>query len=283
MNQEFTKTIGMFDSGVGGLTLVSEAQRQLPREKVIYFGDTANVPYGDKSTSQLIGLADSAVRFLIQRGVKVIVDACNSTSSVALDFLKETHDVPIVGVINAGVQEAVDKTENGRIGVIATSATIESGAHEKEAGKIAPSVKVFGQACPRFVPLIEEGRTNSLEAHRAAHEYLKPLQEKGIDTLILGCTHFPFISHVLEGVLGPSVQLVNPAVGTILQLKNLLEGEGMLNKSEERRNFELRDHEYYVSGDPEAFKEAAEKLLNTSLGLVYQIAIKGGETGEVVR
>jgi len=273
------KPIGMFDSGVGGLTLVSEMLRQLPGEKIVYFGDTANVPYGEKSNSELIDLADSITFFLVQKGVKAVVDACNSTSSVALDFLVEHYDVPIIGVVQAGVKDAIEKTRNGRIGVIATTATIESGAHVKEAKKLDPYVRVFGQACPMFVPLVEAGRVNSLEARMAAMEYLKPLQGKGIDTLILGCTHYPFLVPVLKEILGSGVTLVDPAVGTIKELKKLLEKRKMRNLTHTPT---YEEHEYYVSGNPLTFKEVGEKLLGASLGLVFQVTLSR-RRGEVVQ
>lgn len=269
-DSEASKPIGMFDSGVGGLTIASELLKQLPGEKIIYFGDTANVPYGEKEESQLIALADMITFFLVQKGVKAVVDACNSTSSVALDYLKERYALPIIGVIEPGVREALEKTKNGRIGVIATTATIMSRAHERAARKLDPSVQVFGQACPKFVPLVEAGKISGKEAEAASLEYLVPLMEKKIDTLILGCTHYPFLSPVIKKILGPGISIVDPAVGTIKELKGILERKKMRNISLPS-GFE--EQEYYVSGDPALFKEVGEKLVGATLGRIYQVPI----------
>ncbi|NLO89090.1 MAG: glutamate racemase [Clostridia bacterium] len=260
----------MFDSGVGGLTIAAELLKELPGEKIIYFGDTANVPYGEKDEPQLIALADTITYFLVQKGVKAVVDACNSTSSVALDYLRERYALPIIGVIEPGVREALEKTKNGRIGVIATTATVMSRAHERTTRKLDPSVQVFGQACPKFVPLVEAGKISCKEAEAATREYLEPLMEREIDTLILGCTHYPFLSHLIKKFLGPEVSIVDPAVGTIKELKEILERNNMRNISLPS-GFE--EQEYYVSGDPALFKEVGGKLVGTSLGRIYQVPI----------
>ncbi|KUK11217.1 MAG: Glutamate racemase [Clostridia bacterium 41_269] len=269
-SKEASKPIGMFDSGVGGLSIALELLKQLPGERIIYFGDTANVPYGEKSESQLIALADRITFFLVQKGVKAVVDACNSTSSVALDYLKERYELPIIGVIEPGVREAIERTKNGRIGVIATTATIMSSAHKRAAQKLDPSVKVFGQACPKFVPLVEAGKVSCKEAENACFEYLMPLVKKRIDTLILGCTHYPFLIPVIRRIVGPEVAIVDPAVGTIRELKEILEKKNMRKLSQPTG---FKEQEYYVSGDPILFKEVGEKLIGTSLGRVFRVAI----------
>ena len=265
------KKIGMFDSGVGGLTLVSQTLLQMPDYKIVYFGDTANVPYGDKTNYELINLAGSITSFLIEKGVRAVVDACNSTSSVALDFLQENYDVPIVGVIQAGVREALEKTRNGRIGVIATNATVRSNVHAETAKMLDPEVKVFSQACPNFVPLIEAGKTNGIETRLASEKYLSILKEKKIDTLILGCTHYPFLAPVIKYFLSDNVTLVDPAAGTIRELKKIM-GE---NRSPEdvENSFFFKDHEYYVSGNPTSFKKVGEKLAGQEIGEVFQAKV----------
>lgn len=257
--------IGVFDSGLGGLTVVKEMAQYLPGERIIYFGDTANVPYGDKTAAELIRLADNICAFLVAQGVKAIVDACNSTSAVALEFLQGHYDVPLVGVIEAGVKGAVAATNNGKIGVIATKATIDSQAHSKAAEKLDQHVKVIGQACSMFVPLVEAGRVNSPDAFKAAETYLAPLQDAGIDTLILGCTHYPFLTPVIMKILGDNVVLVDPAVNTVLELKKLLGDQ--INQDHQ---LSISDHKYFVSGDPESFKSVGERLLGISLGVVYK-------------
>lgn len=257
--------VGVFDSGVGGLTVVQKMSQYLPGEKIIYFGDTANVPYGDKPAAQLIRLADSIAAFLVDQGVKAVVDACNSTSAVALDYLQERYQVPFVGVIEAGVRGALNATRNGRVGIIATKATIDSRAHEKAAKRLDPKVQILGQACSKFVPLVEAGRIDCPETAAVARTYLEPLKDAGIDTLILGCTHYPFLSSVIEEVLGGGVILVDPAVNTVMELKSLLEGQ-----IDEADAWSLADHTYFVSGDPSAFKHVGERLLGHSLGTVIQ-------------
>lgn len=257
--------IGVFDSGVGGLTVVQKMSESLPGERIIYFGDTANVPYGDKPAAELIRLADNIAGFLVGRGVKVIVDACNSTSAVALGYLQERYDVPFVGVIEAGVRGALNATKNGRVGIIATKATIDSKAHEKAAKRLDSQVEIVGRACSRFVPLVEAGMINCCESVKVAQAYLWPLKEAGIDTLILGCTHYPFLRDVIEDILGDEVFLVDPAENTVMELKGLLKGQinenGVCN---------FADHQYFVSGDPTAFKNVGERLVNHSLGTVMQ-------------
>lgn len=265
MDVDRTSPVGVFDSGIGGLTVVKEMAEHLPGEKIIYFGDTANVPYGDKPAAQLIRLADSIVAFLVDQGVKAIVDACNSTSAVALEFLQEHYEVPCVGVIDAGARAALAATRNGKIGVIATKATINSQAHKKAAEKMDSRVELFGQACPMFVPLVESGKVNSPETIKVAEMYLAPLQEAGIDTLIMGCTHYPFLAPVFKSILGDSVTLVDPAVNTVMELKGLLQ-----EQTNEEGTKTLSDHQYFVSGDPVDFKEVGERLLGVSLGRVTQ-------------
>lgn len=257
--------VGVFDSGVGGLTVVQKMAEILPRERIIYFGDTANVPYGDKPAAELIRLADNIAAFLVDQGVKAVVDACNSTSAVALEYLQERYDVPFVGVIEAGVRGALEKTKNGKVGIIATKATIDSKAHEKAAKRLDPQVQIIGRACSKFVPLIEAGRIDCNETVNAARAYLKPLMDQGIDTLILGCTHYPFLRRVIEEILGEEVQSVDPAENTVMELKSLLKGQ--IN---ENGVCDLSDHQYFVSGDPNAFKDVGERLLGQSLGVVNQ-------------
>jgi glutamate racemase len=257
--------IGVFDSGVGGLTVVKEIVKRLPGERIIYFGDTANVPYGEKTAEELIRLADNIAAFLVARGVKAVVDACNSTSAVALEYLQERYDVPFIGVIEAGVKGALNATKNGKVGIIATKPTIDSRAHKRLAKKLDPGVEVFGQVCSLFVPLVEAGRVSGPETALAAEIYLAPLQKKEIDTLILGCTHYPFLAPVIGKTMGPHVTLVDPAENTVKELEKLLQGQ--INDNGPST---FADHEYFVSGDPVSFKDIGEKLIGASLGKVYQ-------------
>ncbi len=268
---DYSIAIGVFDSGVGGLTVAREIFRQIPEGKIIYFGDTAHLPYGSRSREELIHFADKICQFLIGQGAQVIVDACNSTSAVALEFLKEKYSTPIIGVIEPGVKTALQQTENFRIGVIATEATINSGAHKKVMAQIAPEVLAVGQACPLFVPLVEGGKVASPEAVEAAEKYLEPLIKVGIDTLILGCTHYPFLVTTLKKVLGDGVKFVDPARETVRQLKEVicsLPGQAMKTLA----------HRYVVSGDPEVFYRVGNRLMaGNSIPAVDKVDLDWGE------
>ncbi|GAW91272.1 glutamate racemase [Calderihabitans maritimus] len=257
--------IGVFDSGVGGLTVFQEILKQLPRERVVYFGDTGHVPYGGRSPEELIRFADSITAFLIEQGVKLILDACNSTSSVALPYLQARYEIPIIGVVEAGVKMALQVTRNGKIGIIATEATIKSGVHRRLILEREPKAEVFGQACPLFVPLVEAGNVDGPETRRVAAEYLFPLKQAGVDTLIFGCTHYPYLAPVVQEIMGKEVALVDPAVETVRQAKEILI---RMNKLSEgiKPGF---NHTFYVSGSPEQFKRVARQL--TGLGLIEEV------------
>ncbi|KKM08990.1 glutamate racemase [Clostridiales bacterium PH28_bin88] len=264
--------LGVFDSGVGGLTVAGEIFRQLPAEEIVYLGDTAHVPYGPRAVEELIGFADEIVDFLISQGAKAIVDACNTTSSVALEFLLSKYDIPIIGVVEPGVKAALRHTVSGRVGVIATEATIMSAAHRRKVQQLEPAVQVYGQACPLFVPLVESGETNSGKVRQVAREYLAPLMDQGIDTLILGCTHYPFLVPVLKEVLGPDVNLVDPAWETVRQLGRLLEEKGLTGRD---KGTVSPQHRFYVTGAVEPFREVGQRLLGTGylLERVMQVTL----------
>lgn len=247
---------GLFDSGVGGLTVARQIFQKLPQLKIIYYGDTARVPYGGKSVAELIYLADIITGFLIEQGAQVIIDACNSTSAVALEHLQAKYQVPVLGVIEPGVKAALAATQNGKIGLIATEATIKSGMYVRKIKEAESGVEVFSQACPGFVPLIEQGEVDSPRLKDLAREYLKPLKEQGIDTLILGCTHYPFISKVLAEILGPQVILVDPAIETVNVLTELVNSLGNLSQA-----CATPEHHFYTSGEAEHFRKIASMLL----------------------
>jgi len=248
--------VGVFDSGVGGLTIAREIVRQLPAETILYYGDTAHVPYGSKRVDELIRYADAIVAYLVEQGVKAIVDACNTTSAVALNYLQSKYSVPIIGVIEPGVRDALAVTRNGRIGVLATEATIASGLHARLLQSLEPRLKVYPQACPRLVPLVEAGIVDGPEALQAVTEYVEPLVKEGIDTLLLGCTHYPFLAPVIQEVAGEGVTLVDPAASTVRQLGDLLKGHGGL-----RHVHGSRAHTFLVSGSAGGFRRVAQKLL----------------------
>ncbi|WP_236683265.1 glutamate racemase [Neomoorella thermoacetica] len=267
--------VGVFDSGVGGLTVAREITRQLPAETIIYFGDTAHVPYGSRPVDELIHFADTIVGFLIARGAKAIVDACNTTSAVALPYLQQKYSIPIIGVIEPGVEAALQATKNGRIGVIATEATIASDAHRRALLSRGKEVQVFTRACPPFVPLVEAGIVAGPRVEGVVAECLESLLQAGIDTLILGCTHYPFLAPVIQDLAGPGVTLVDPAAATVRELKSVLAAGGGL-----RGPHGSRAHEFYVSGDPRSFNEVGFKLIGwLELARTRKLALDFREKG----
>lgn len=249
------RSIGVFDSGVGGLTVVKELIRQLPGENIVYFGDTARVPYGIKSKETVIRFSIENILFLLKQDVKLICVACNTVSSFALPVIKHHFKVPIVGVITPGVREAVYATQNKRIGVIGTKGTIKSRSYELEIKQLEPQAKVTAVACPLFVPFAEEGWLSGKVVLDVAKSYLKPLKDAGVDTVILGCTHYPLLKPVIRKVMGENVALIDSAQQVAVEVKKILAQEGLLNKNAKGR------HKFYVSDNPEWFKELAKRFL----------------------
>lgn len=251
--------IGVFDSGVGGLTVAREIMRQIPNEKIVYFGDTARVPYGSKSKDTVTKYSKQIVRFLRTQNVKAIVIACNTASAYALDEIEKEIDIPIIGVVRPGAKVAVDATKNGKIGVIATEGTISSQIYSTYIKQINENMNVIGKACPLFVPLVEEGLLVDPVTDEIAMRYLSELIDRDIDTLILGCTHYPLIRSTVGKIMGDKVTLVNPAYETARELKELLESEDLLNKKE----IELGENKYrfFVSDGAEKFKRFANSAL----------------------
>ena len=232
--------IGVFDSGVGGLTVMKEIMHQIPSEKVVYFGDTARVPYGNKSKETVTKFSRQIVHFLQTRNVKAIVVACNTASAYALDELEKEVEVPIIGVVKPGAKVAVEATRNGKIGVIATEGTISSAIYERYIKELNKNVNVIGKACPLFVPLAEEGLWRDPVTDEIARRYLTELIDIDIDTLVLGCTHYPLIRETVGKIMGEGVTLVNPSYETARELKKLLEQENLLREKEP----ELGDNQY---------------------------------------
>ena len=250
------RPIGIFDSGVGGLTVVGKMQEMLPGEDLIYFGDTARVPYGTKSKETITKFSVENVEFLMEHNVKLVIVACNTASSLSLDFLKRCFKVPIIGVIEPGAREAVSATRNNRIGVIGTHATVSSGAYEKAIAKISARYSVFTQACPLFVPLVEEGWEDKDVTNRVAQIYLSPLKDKKVDTLILGCTHYPILKKVLKKAVGKNVVLVDSAREVAKDAKDILDASGLLKTTKTRG-----EHRFFVSDEPNRFIKIGEKFL----------------------
>lgn len=251
--------IGVFDSGIGGLTVYKALKEKLPNEKVIYLGDTARLPYGTKSAETIIKFSDGNALFLLTKSVKIIVVACNSASSYALPYLQDKFDIPVLGVIEPGAEAAV-KFSKTKIGVIGTEATIKSGAYEKAIIEKKPAARVLSKACPLLVPLVEEGWIDHKVTRLVIEEYLLPLKDQGIDTLVLGCTHYPVLKEVMANVLGDEIRLIDSAMTTAEKVYLLLKSLGWIVKT---RNQE--DDEFYVTDFPDRFKKIGEIFLNKKI------------------
>lgn len=251
--------IGVFDSGVGGLTVAREIMRQLPNERIVYFGDTARVPYGNKSRETVTKFSKQIVRFLETQQIKAIVVACNTASAYALEELEKEVDLPMIGVVKPGVRAALEATKNKKIGVVATEATIHSGIYSRYIEKNDSDVKVLGKACPLFVPLVEEGLWEDPVTDEIARRYLSELIDSDIDTLILGCTHYPMLRSTVAKIMGEGVTLVNPAYETARELKLLLAEKGL--ESEHRPELGTELYRFYVSDGAEKFKQFANSIL----------------------
>lgn len=271
MNIDSNSPIGVFDSGVGGLTVAREIMRNLPMEKIVYFGDTARVPYGSKSKETIIRYSRQIVRFLQSQGVKAIVVACNTASALALDVLEKEIDIPIIGVVGPGAKVAARETTGKKVGVIATEATIRSHLYRHLIQQIDPEISVVGKPCPLFVPLVEEGWRKDPITEMVARRYLQELQEQDIDTLILGCTHYPLLRGLIAKVMGEQVRLVNPAYETSLALKQLLAEKNLLNAGSEEGDFPYR---FYVSDAAEKFTNFANSILPYDVERTKQINLE---------
>ena len=252
--------IGVFDSGLGGLTVVKELMRQLPREDIVYYGDTARVPYGTKSKESIIRFSVENAQVLLRREVKMIVVACNSSSSYALGVLRKKFPVPVVGVIQPGARKAVEVTRGGRVGIIATSATIRSRSYVKAIERVDPSVRVFGQACPLFVPIVEEGWMDKELAVLVAREYLKDLKKRKVDALILGCTHYPLLKKTIRKVMGKETFLVDSAQEVAREVKELLACEGLGRSGAGQVRYR-----FLISDRPQAFERIAKGFLGREI------------------
>lgn len=259
------RPIGVFDSGVGGLTVVKELIHQLPAENLVYFGDTARVPYGIKSKETVIRFSVENTLFLLKHNVKLICVACNTVSSCALPKIKNSFRVPIVGVISPGAREAVYATKNMRVGVIGTKGTIKSQAYEHEIKKLNHKVKVTAVACPLFVPFVEEGWLNQDVVLAVARKYLNPLKDAKVDTVILGCTHYPLLKGVIKKVMGEGVVLIDSARQVAIEVNKILSDEGLLNNKGRGKA------DFFVSDNPEWFKDLAGRFLGRPVKNVRKV------------
>lgn len=262
------RPIGIFDSGVGGLTVLKEILRVLPDENTIYLGDTARVPYGIRSPETVIRYSFENTKFLSSKDIKILVVACNTASSVSLDAVKSRVSIPVVGVIEPGAKAAARASRSKKIGVIGTEATIRSNAYTKAIKGIDESIEVIGLSCPLFVPLVEEGWTDGDVAALIAEKYLTDLQERDVDTVVLGCTHYPLLKKVIAEVMGAEVQLIDSAIETSQEIRVILEDLGM---SRDRKSLSFR--EFYVTDSPERFLKVGEKFLGQQIDHIEKIIV----------
>lgn len=263
--------IGVFDSGVGGLTVAREIMRNLPNEKIVYFGDTARVPYGSKSKETVLRYSRQIVRFLQTQEVKAIVIACNTASAMALNEIQQEIEIPIIGVVRPGVKAAVKTTKNKRIGVIGTAATVGTHIYRELIQGINPQIEVLEKSCPLLCPLVEEGWLKDPITDEVLRRYLEPLLEEGIDSLIMGCTHYPLLRSAMKRMVGEPVNLVNPAYETALSLGELLNVHGIANQGHKEEEFPYR---FFVSDMAERFTQFASTILPFDVRTTQKVNIE---------
>lgn len=263
--------IGVFDSGVGGLTVVREMLRQMPGESISYFADTAHVPYGPRDPQELRRFAAQITAFLVDKGCKMIIMACNTSTSLAYYDLKAQYDLPMVGVIEPGVDKALEHVSaaggTGTIGVIGTKATIDSGVYQRILAQKNSKVQVAAVSCPPFVPLVESGQIRGPQVEETVRNCLGPLKEEGVECLLLGCTHYPFLAPVIKKIMGPDVSCIDPAIETVNRAYRLLAGMKLLNEGGRP------SYHYYASGDPESFRRMGAFFLGHDTGEVKKIIL----------
>ena len=264
------RPIGVFDSGIGGLTVAKEIFNLLPNESVVYFGDTARVPYGPKSPATVLRYSREAAAFLMSKDIKALVIACNTATAHAAEALSEELPVPVIGVVEPGARTAARTTESGRIGVIGTAGTIASGAYDLAVRRLVDDARVYAQPCPLFVPLIEEGWQHHEATKLVAAEYLEPLHEVDIDVLILGCTHYPLLADVIQETLGPDVRLVDSAHETAIELRQVLKDSQQL-----RADVEPPFHMFFASDSPMRFREVGSRFLGGKVVDVEKVVVEG--------
>ena len=263
------KPIGVFDSGIGGLTVLKEIFRELPYESTIYLGDTARVPYGIRSPETVTRYSSENVRFLVSQDIKALVIACNTASSVSLEAIRGMVSVPVAGVIDPGAKTAAASTKNKKVCVIGTAATIKSGSYSRAIKAIDPGIEVFGLACPLFVPLVEEGWTEGRIVSMIAEKYLENIKDKDIDTLVLGCTHYPLLKKVISEAIGQKVNLIDSAIETANEIRRIL-GALSLLKDSAIDSF----RKFYVTDSPDRFQEVGENFLGEKINYIKKIELE---------
>ena len=263
--------IGIFDSGLGGLTVVREVMRQLPSERIIYFGDTARVPYGPKSPDTVRRYSREIAAFLMSQDVKAIVVACNTATAHALPMLRDELPIPVLGVVEPGARAAVTATRRGELGVIGTAGTIGSGAYERAIRALAPDAHIMARACPLLVPLVEEGWVDHDATRLIAREYVGPLRNAGVDTVVLGCTHYPLLKPVLSEVLGADVVLIDSAHETAVDTARVLAARGLLSTA--TGSAEAAQHRFVASDAPDHFLRLGQRFLGLAIERVDTVTL----------
>lgn len=259
MRQAVNSPVGIFDSGVGGISVLRAIREQMPEESIIYFGDQGHVPYGSRSMEQIQSFSEAITRFLLEHGAKIIVVACNTASAAALKDLREKFaDVQFVGMEPA-VKPAAERTQTGKVGILATPATFQGALYASVVERFANGVELFQDTCPGLVQQIEQGNLNGAETRRILENALMPMLEKNIDTVVLGCTHYPFVIPLIQQIVGENIRVIDPAPAVAKQTGRLLEAQGMENKSESKGQVK-----FYTSGNPDAFKSLLPTLLGES-------------------
>ena len=262
------RKIGVFDSGLGGLTVVREMQKLMPEESVVYFVDIARLPYGSKSKETITEFSHQIMRFLLKHDVKAVIIACGTASANALEDLQKTYDLPITGVVEPGAREAARTTKNGRIGITGTEATIRSGAYDRLLAGLDPQIKVYSRACPLFVPLVEEGWFKDDITRSVVQRYLAELKTQQVDTLVLGCTHYPLLKRLIGEEIGEEVILVNPSSSVVKEMKEYLLRHDMQSDAEQG------EYEFYVSDSTEKFRQFGQQVLEIENLTVKRINIE---------
>jgi glutamate racemase len=257
MSEERSASIGIFDSGFGGLSVMRAIRAVLPYENIIYFGDTARLPYGGKSAETIVRYSVENASFLISQGIKILVNACHTSCSVAFEELQKSFSIPIIGVVQPAVEEVVKETKEGLIGILGTRATIASGVYQNLLQIRLPNAQLTAISCPLFVPLVEEGYIEHPLAEMVIQEYLRPLKRKEIDTLLLGCTHYPLLQSLIQKELGPNLKLVDPAIRCAETIEHLLEELQLKNLQRD-----LPHYQFFVSDDTEKFRLLGKTFLN---------------------
>ncbi|MDQ6599856.1 glutamate racemase [Bacillus salipaludis] len=260
--------IGVIDSGVGGLTVAKEMMRQLPNEKIIYLGDTARCPYGPRPTKEVRKFTWELTTFLLEKQIKMLVIACNTATAVALDEIRRELKIPVLGVIYPGARAAIKRTKNYRVGIIGTQVTVESGAYEKALKSLNSRLFVKAHACPKFVPLVESGEYDGPIAERIVTESLQPMLHLNLDTLILGCTHYPLLGPLIKKVMGPEVNVISSGDETAREISAILQYNGQLEESEDEP-----EHEFITTGSRGIFSKIASEWLDMPVDNVQKIKL----------